>query len=227
MASYDNTAFYGERTASQTRCRSPYRYADPVPANIMLPTLSLEQLMEEDSLDTRDIVDGSTETAVQCLLEEFSALCPGDQITMLRCMAAAFYRNYTFVPYACLQIITSRLRVMYAREVIHTADDLVDVLRTADCSAFRRHRQRILEDMLDEEMDVYRYLMSANEDITEDNLLTAVETLLRRFKHLGCYRSLCMLKILALQHEDLALFIKNRIAEIRKRAHARTHTVYV
>lgn len=221
MASYDNSAFSGEHAApaADARCRSPYHHTDPRPAAIVLPTLSLEQFSEEDGCDA--------ETAVQCLLEEFSALCPGDQITMLRCLAAAFYRDSLFAPYACLHIITSRLRVMYAREVIHTADDLVDVLRTADFAAFRRHRQRILEDMLDEEMDVYQYLVCANEDISEDNLLTATETLLRRFRRLGCYRSLCMLKILALQHEDLAPFIKRRIAEIRERAHARTHTVYV
>lgn len=210
---------------STARGRASVYCSDPLPANIILPTLSLEQLMEDQAVSRGDIV-GRSDVSVQHLLEEFSALCPGDQITMLRCLASSFYRDALFAPYAALHLIRTRMRVMYAREVIHEADDLADAL-TSDTTAFMRHRRRILEAMLEEEMDVYRYLVRSNEDIDEENLLSAVETLLRRFRRMGCYRSLCMLKILALQHEDLGVFIRRRIAHVRGIAHQRTHTVLV
>ncbi|ADY76928.1 PP154 [Orf virus] len=206
--------------------RAPRLYEDPVPANIMVPTLSLEQLLEETSV-SGGLIGGNTEKDVEQLLEEFSALCPGDQITALRCMAASFYRDALFAPYACMHLIASRMRVHYAREVVHVAEDLADAMSANSGVCFRRYRKRVLEDMLAEEMSVYNYLARANADICEDNLLSAVETLLRRFRRMGCYRSLCMLKILALQHEDLAGFIRRSIRKTCNFAHARTHTVYV
>ncbi|ABA00541.1 hypothetical protein [Orf virus] len=217
---------HSRRDGDRHRQRAPRLYEDPVPANIMVPTLSLEQLLEETSV-AGGLLGGRTERDVEQLLEEFSALCPGDQITALRCMAASFYRDALFAPYACMHLIASRMRVHYAREVVHVAEDLADAMSANSGVCFRRYRKRVLEDMLAEEMGVYNYLARANADICEDNLLSAVETLLRRFRRMGCYRSLCMLKILALQHEDLAGFIRRSIRKTCNLAHARTHTVYV
>ncbi|AHZ33721.1 NF-kappaB pathway inhibitor [Orf virus] len=217
---------HSRRDGDRHRQCAPRLYEDPVPANIMVPTLSLEQLLEETSV-AGGLLGGRTERDVEQLLEEFSALCPGDQITALRCMAASFYRDALFAPYACMHLIANRMRVHYAREVVHVAEDLADAMSANSGVCFRRYRKRVLEDMLAEEMGVYNYLARANSDICEDNLLSAVETLLRRFRRMGCYRSLCMLKILALQHEDLAGFIRRSIRKTCNFAHARTHTVYV
>ncbi|WZD64986.1 NF-kappa B inhibitor [Pseudocowpox virus] len=217
---------HGHRESRRERRRAPRLYEDPVPANIIVPTLSLEQLLEESSV-AEGLIGGRAEQSVEQLLEEFSALCPGDQITALRCMAASFYRDMLFAPYACMHLIATRMRVHYAREVVHVAEDLVDAMSADSGVCFQRYRKRVLEEMLAEEMSVYRYLTGANADVCEENLLSAVETLLRRFRRMGCYRSLCMLKILALQHEDLALFIRNGIRKTCNFAHARTHTTFV
>ncbi len=224
--SHDHAHSHSRGDGDRHRQRAPRLYEDPVPANIMVPTLSLEQLLEETSV-AGGLLGGKTERDVEQLLEEFSALCPGDQITALRCMAASFYRDALFAPYACMHLIANRMRVHYAREVVHVAEDLADAMSANSGVCFRRYRKRVLEDMLAEEMSVYTYLARANADICEDNLLSAVETLLRRFRRMGCYRSLCMLKILALQHEDLAGFIRRSIRKTCNFAHARTHTVYV
>nr|AAP76384.1 unknown [Orf virus] len=224
--SHSHAHNHSRRDGDRHRQRAPRLYEDPVPANIMVPTLSLEQLLEETSV-AGGLLGGRTERDVEQLLEEFSALCPGDQITALRCMAASFYRDALFAPYACMHLIASRMRVHYAREVVHVAEDLADAMSANSGVCFPRYRKRVLEDMLAEEMSVYNYLARANADICEDNLLSAVETLLRRFRRMGCYRSLCMLKILALQHEDLAGFIRRSIRKTCNFAHARTHTVYV
>ncbi|WIF30251.1 hypothetical protein [Orf virus] len=224
--SHSHAHNHSRRDGDRHRQRAPRLYEDPVPANIMVPTLSLEQLLEETSV-AGGLLGGRTERDVEQLLEEFSALCPGDQITALRCMAASFYRDALFAPYASMHLIASRMRVHYAREVVHVAEDLADAMSANSGVCFRRYRKRVLEDMLAEEMSVYNYLARANADICEDNLLSAVETLLRRFRRMGCYRSLCMLKILALQHEDLAGFIRRSIRKTCNLAHARTHTVYV
>ncbi|ASC55611.1 hypothetical protein SePPVgORF017 [Seal parapoxvirus] len=227
----------GSQRATRTTSRQSEQHAErhsgqPAPPRetepqspVMIPTLSLEQLLNNSSV-TQSLVPGCTETDARHLLEELSSLCVGDQITMLRCLAGSFYWHAAFVPYACLHIVSKRMRTMYAREVVHLADDLVDAL-SADTNAFRRYRERVLEEMASEEMNVYRYLTSTNADIDEDNLLSAVETLLRQYRHMGCYRSLCMLKILALQHEDLTQFILGRIKTTRESAHWRTRTVFV
>ncbi|WOC29295.1 NF-kB inhibitor [Equine parapoxvirus] len=193
--------------------------------DVVLPTLSLDQLMDNPAA-MQGALAPEADAGVRELLEELSALRVADQIAMVRCLAASFYRHGLFTPYAFLHILRTRMRALYAREVIHEADDLADAL-SSETRGFKRHRRRVLDQMLEEEWAVHCYLTRANGRVDEDNVLSTTEELLRAFARQGCYRSLSMLKILALQHDDLAALIRRRICAVRRRAHARTRTVAV